>query len=290
MYSTLIERISQQLLSDNVEGGLLSLPENLLSLRRLCHLPNTDIYDVELVVAKEPSFAAYMLKLANSGLYGSGKIPCQNLVSVIKRLGIHSVSQYALTFALKNCHELSDVPENFSSLLRSNWQLAWGLSQEATQLYSQHRLSGNKEVKKIDLSDVLMLGVLLHTGRLAIFTDFFLQDQGANFYNEQFICDAADKLNMKLLPLLFNHWGLPSEHYQIFTVVPEISQPLHAIDYLFAAALLKSYSKKQSPDLPADYNFLSASFNRAEIAALAERVCYLQILTKDDLDLESIAV
>ncbi len=288
MYSAQVERITKQLLSDDIRGSLLSLPENLISLRRLCHMPNTDVYDIELAVAKEPSFAAYILKLANSALYGSGKIPCQNLVSVIRRLGMHSVSQYALTFALKKCHELSNVPEDIFSLLRANWQLAWGLSQEATQLYSQHRLTGNKEVKKIDLSDVLMLGVLLHTGRLAVFSDFWLQYQDGNFYEEKYICETSDKLNVELLPLLFTHWGLPSSYSQLFTVIPEIKQPLHAIDYLFAAALLKACPKKQSSDLPAHYNFVLATFNSAQIIRLAERISYLGILTMDDLNLDDI--
>ena len=288
MYSTLVERISQQLLSDNIKGGLLSLPENLISLRRLCHMPNTDVYDVELAVAKEPSFAAYILKLANSALYGGGKEPCQNLVSVVKRIGIHNVSQYALTFALEKLHERPNIPEAFSLLLRSNWQAAWGGAQDATLLYSQHRLTGNPETKEIDISDVLMLGVLLHTGRLAIFTDFYLQDQDGNFYVEQFICDAADKLNVKLLPLLFTHWGLPASYSQLFATVPEIKQPLHAIDYLFAAALLKAYPKKQLSAVSAHYNFVLATFNADEIIKLAERLSCLGILTMDDLNLESI--
>ena len=284
MYSTLVERISQQLLSEDIEGGLLSLPESLMSLRRLCHDPKTDVYDVELAVAKEPAFAAYILKLANSALYGAGKIPCQNLISVIRRLGINNVSQYALTFALKKCHDHENVPENIALLLRNNWQLAWNVAQEATQFYSHHRLIGNKAAKRIDLSDILMLGVLLHTGRLAILTDFCLQEQGESFYEAQFICDAADKNNMKLLPILFNHWGLPASYAQHFSNVAEANQPLHAVDYLFAVALLKAYPKK-AEDKSSQYNFLSSTCTVAETIKLAERFCALGILSEDDFNL-----
>lgn len=286
MYSTLVERISQQLLAEEIEGGLLSLPENLMSLRRLCNSQKADVYGVELAVAKEPAFAAYILKLANSALYGAGKMPCQNLISVIRRIGIQNVSQYALTFALKKCHDHKNTPEDIALLLRKNWQLAWGVAQEATQLYSLHRLTNNQIAKHIDLSDILMLGILLHTGRLAILTDFHLQEKGKNFYNEQFINDAANKNNMKLLPLLFNHWGLPESYAKLFSSVPEVDQELTAVDYLFAAALLKAYAKQSSGAESTQYNFLLATFNAAETKKIAERLISLKMLTKDELNIE----
>ena len=289
MYSTLVERISQQLLADEIKGGLLSLPEKLMSLRNLCHSPETDVYDVELAVAKEPAFAAYILKLANSALYGAGKIPCQNIISVVRRLGIHNVSQYALTFALEKCHDHKNTPEDIALLLRKNWLLAWGVAQEATQIYTEHRLAGNKEAKKIDLSDIIMLGVLLHTGRLAIFTDFYLQEQGQNFYKEQFISDAADKNNIKLLPTLFRHWGLPLNYAKVFSSVANRDQPLQAADYLFAVALLKAYSKKARSDDAIQYNFLLATFSVTETITLADRLVSLKILSWDDLNLEPVS-
>jgi len=288
-YSTLIARISKQLNNENVKGGLLALPENLVSLRKLCSQKNSDIYDVELVIAKEPAFAAYILKLSNSALYGAGKEPCKNIISVIRRLGMHQVSQYALTFALQKCHGLENVPESLLSLLRQNWQLSWGLGQEATKLYSQHRLTGNKASKKVDLSDLLMLAVLLHTGRLAILTDFHMQEQGESFYDLQFISDAANKSNIKLLPTLFKHWHLPIEYYQLFSTVPENKHPLNAVDYLFSAALLKAYPKHIAMDEQSTgYNFVLDCFNPEEVLNIADRVIALDILTQDQIDLTSL--
>jgi HD-like signal output (HDOD) protein len=288
-YSTLIARISNQLNNDDIKGGLLSLPENLLSLRKLCSQENTNNYDVETAIAKDPAFAAYVLKLANSALYGAGKEPCHNLVTVIRRLGMHQVSQYALTFSLQKCHDLENVPERIISLLRENWKLSWGLGQEATQLYSQHRLTGNSASKKIDLSDLIMLAVLLHTGRLAILTDFYMQEQGENFYELKFISDAANKSNMKLLPTLFKYWHLPIEYYQLFSTVPENNQPLNAVDYIFSASLLKAYPKHmQINEQSTEYNFLLDCFNADEILKIAERVISLQILTEDQIDLTSL--
>ena len=288
-YSTLIARISAQLARDDVEGGLLSLPENLLSLRRLCSQQSTDIYDVELAIAKEPAFAAYILKLANSALYSSGKEPCQNIVSVIRRVGMYQVSQYALTFALQKCHELQNVPESIVSLLRQNWQLSWSLAQEATQLYSQHRLTGNPAAKKIDLSDLLMLAVLLHTGRLAILTDFNTQEQGEGFYDERFISDAANKSNMKLLPILLNHWKLPIQHYHLCSSVPGDKQALNAVDYLFSAALLTAYPKTKKVDTKlTEYNFLLDFFNAQEVTDIAARVVQLGILSDEQFDISVI--
>ncbi|WP_435237260.1 HDOD domain-containing protein [Psychromonas sp. PT13] len=285
-YSTLIARISAQLARDDAQGGLLSLPENLLSLRRLCSQQNTDIYDIELAIVKEPAFAAYILKLANSALYSAGKEPCQNIANVIRRLGMYQVSQYALTFALQKCHELENVSDSIVSLLRQNWQLSWSLAQEATKLYSLHRLTGNPAVKKIDLSDLLMLSVLLHTGRLAILTDFNTQGQGESFYDERFISEAANKSNMKLLPILLNHWKLPLQHYHLFSSVPGNNQVLNAVDYLFSAALLNAYPKTEQVNLePTEYNFLLDCFNLEEVNEIATRVVELGILSDDQFDL-----
>ena len=75
-----------------------------------------------------------------------------------------------------------------------------------------------------------------------------------------------------------------------FAATPEMRRPLHAIDYLFAAALLKAYPKKPSSSLSTDYNFVLANYDSAEIITLAERLSYLKILTMDDLNLEAISV
>lgn len=286
MSATQLQRITNHLLSDDIKCGLLAIPENLISLRRLCHMPNTDIYDVELAVAKEPAFAAYILKLANSALYGAGKIPCENIINVIKRIGMHSVSQYALTFALKQCHEKLDVPTDIANLLRENWQLAWGLSQEATQLYTEHRLSGYKAAKKIDISDILMLGILQHTGRLAVLSDFNKQNHLGVALYEEGMRQNADQLNMPLLPLLFKYIGLSDSYSQLFSSVPEKNQPLHAIDYLFSAALLKACCKSKASSQALEYNVLFATFTSSQILKIAEHLCYLEIIKMDDLNLE----
>lgn len=285
MYPALIDRIFEQVTSNGKKGNLLALPEYLLSLRRLCHQENSDIYDVEQAIAKEFSFAAYILKLANSALYGAGKIPCQNLVSVIRRLGMHSVSQYAMAFALKKRHELSGLPPELSLLLRANWQLSWGLAQEATQIYSQHRLTGNKNAKNIDVSDVLLLAILLHTGRLAVLSDFALSYQDKSSDEKKQLSDTADKLNLKLLPLMFEHWNLPADYCLLFNRTPQLSDPLHAVDYLFAAALLRAYPQNKQEEQPQQYNFLLTAFSLIKIKKIADRLCYLRLLTMDDLKL-----
>lgn len=286
MSTTQLQRITNHLLTDDIKSGLLSIPENLMSLRRLCYMPNTDIYDVELAVAKEPAFAAYILKLANSALYGAGKIPCENLISVIKRIGMHSVSQYGMTFAIKQCHEKLDVPSEIANLLRENWQMAWNLSQEATQLYTQHRLAGNKAAKKIDISDILMLGVLQHTGRLAVLSDFNKQNHLGVALHEEDMRKNADQLNIPLLSLLFKHIGLPDSYSQLFSRIPEKNQALNAIDYLFSAALLKVCCKSKTQSDVMEYNVLFATFSATEIVKLVDHLCYLEIIKMDDLNLE----
>ncbi|WP_369434548.1 HDOD domain-containing protein [Psychromonas sp. MME1] len=286
MYSQQIDRINKQLLSDNIENSLLPIPENLMALRRLCHRLDSSIYDVELAVAKEPAFATYILKLGNSALYSTGKAASINLLSVIQRIGMHSVSQYALTFVLKNLHEQQFVSPDIAALLQENWRLAWDLSQQATQLYTQHRLSGSANVKKIDISDILLLGILQHTGRLAVLSDFSLQYQCGFSHREEEMSKRADLLNTRLLPLLFKHCGLPVNYAQLFTTVPDHKQPLHAMDYLFAAALLKA--QEESQEKTAHYNLLLDNFNQAAIVKIAERLSHLQIITMEALNLESL--
>lgn len=287
MFSDQIDRITKQLLSDDIKDGLLAIPENLIALRRLCHRPDTDIYDVELAVAKEPSFAAHILKLANSVLYGVGKPPCKNLVTVIQRIGMHSVSQYAFTYAIKHVHEQKFASADIASLIHSNWLFAWDGSQDAIQLYTKHRLTGCPSVKKVDISDILMLGILQHTGRLAVFSDFNLQHQSGFSYSKEEMSVRANQLNAQLLPLLFKHWGLPASYAQLFTHIPDSKQRLHAIDYLFAAALLKACSTDLQTE-NSHYNVLLDNFDQDTIIKVAQRLCYLQILSKEELNLDSI--
>ena len=94
---------------------------------------------------------------------------------------------------------------------------------------------------------------------------------------------------MKLLPVLFKHWGLPASYSKLFSSVADSDQPLHAVDYLFAIALLKAYSKKSQPDNALQYNFLSATFTVTETIKLADRLVSLKILSWDELNLEPIS-
>jgi len=279
-----VVELTKKMLSEQSDSSLLSLPQSLLSLRHLCLDPNTNIDDIEQSIAQDAAFSAYIIQLANSSLYGLGKIPCENLSCAIRRLGIYSVSQFALSFALKKRHDLDNVSVKLTALLKDNWLSSWSLVQGATEIYWRHRQSGANNAKRVDVSDVLILGVLVNTGRLAVITACCNIVEKMD--DELDIGHVADKLNLQLLPILFQLWGLPQGQAKLYSQPLQSGHDIHAIDYLLAEALLNAYGKGKERNSTPKYNFIVHALKKPQLTLLSERLESFQLLLKDQLDFE----
>lgn len=236
----MLKLVVDRIMSDDGESHtLLSLPEHVLEVRKLCAMANSDVYDVEQVVVRDPAFCGYLLQLANSPLYAAGKQECSKLVDAVRRLGVHAVGETALVFALRQMHQIRGISNVLTDELKHNWQAGWDLGRRATELYWQHRHRGSRDVRRIDVSDVVTAGILTRMGHLAVLTGAaVLERKGKRLTHEQ-LGDVADQLNPLVLPQLLEYWRVGAPYAAHLLSPPGSNEPLHHTDYLWAARVLE---------------------------------------------------
>ncbi|GAA5219227.1 HDOD domain-containing protein [Corallincola platygyrae] len=230
------------------EQHLLALPEQVVAVRRLCVNPKSDIYDVESVVLKDPAFSGYLLKLANSALYGTGKQTCHQIADAIRRIGIHAVGELAMIYAAKQLHDARCVDANIAERMRMNWQQSWNLGQVATELYWQHRHREPAKCRKLDASDILTAAIMSGVGTLAVLT---AADQVvARSAND--VPDAGEQrlgmstidellgLSDKYLQITLKRWGMADDYAKALLQPPSEQCDFHFSHYLWAARLSTS--------------------------------------------------
>jgi HD-like signal output (HDOD) protein len=228
------------------EQHLLALPEQVVAVRRLCVNPNSDIYDVEEIVLKDPAFTGYLLKLSNSALYGTGKQSCHQVAEAIRRIGIHAVGELAMIYAAKQLHEARCVDANIAKRMRQNWQRSWALGQLATELYWQHRHREPEKCRRLDASDILTAAVMSGIGSLAVLTaaDQVIfksaNDAEDTPYQRNIGEDTIDdllSLSDQYLKLTLQRWGLADQYAKALVHPPAEQEEFHFTHYLWAARL-----------------------------------------------------
>ncbi|RCU50291.1 HDOD domain-containing protein [Corallincola holothuriorum] len=234
----------------NSEQHLLALPEQVVAVRRLCVNPNSDLYDVEETVLKDPAFSGYLLKLANSALYGTGKQTCHQVADAIRRIGIHAVGELAMIYAAKQLHDARCLDTNIAQRMRLNWQQSWSLGQVATELYWQHRHREPAKCRRLDASDILTAAVMSGVGSLAVLTaaDQVITRSANDAGEDEASLPALSQdtiedmltLSNKYLQLTLQRWGMQDAYAQALVKPPIEDGEFHFTHYLWAAKLSTS--------------------------------------------------
>lgn len=100
------------------EVDLPMLPESAARVVALCDDDDADARDLEAVLERDPSLAAYVLRVANSSAYASAE-PIASLQHAVSRLGMATVRNLALTASLHG--RVFEVPGH-STLVHDVWK------------------------------------------------------------------------------------------------------------------------------------------------------------------------
>lgn len=240
-------------LNSNLHGAeevpLLSLPENLLNLRKSCAALSSDVFSIEEEVVKDTGFSAYLLKVANSALYGSGREECSNVAGAIRRIGIHAVGQMAMVYALRGLHQVKEAPEAILKLISENWKLSSQLMQRATSLYWQQRQTGREDVRRIDVSDIMTNAILFYAGRLACYSQAALLFRDGRSIDQDSIEQVASSMQLAVLHQLLRFWGYEDSTVNAMTNGLECNSPLHFSDFVHAARVKSCLEEGESQQL-----------------------------------------
>lgn len=231
------------------EVPLLSLPENLLNLRKASTSLTSDVFSIEEEVVKDTGFSAYLLKIANSALYGVGKAECSNVAAAIRRIGLHAVGQMAMVYALRGLHQIKDAPAVIIKLINHNWQQSSLLMQQATSLYWQQRQLGRDDVRRLDVSDIMTNAILYYAGSLACYSQAALLHRDGHSMPEASIQQVASSMQLAVLNQLLAFWGYEAETINAMTLGQRDDTPLHFSDFVHAARIRNRLEQDEAPQL-----------------------------------------
>ncbi len=250
-------------LGDGVDTGspLLTLPEHVLEVRRVCTDANSTVRDVEALVMHDPAFAGYLLQLANSVLYGYGKDNCRRVGDAICRLGVERVGQLALVYVARQFHQSRQVPGKYVPLLQRNWLRSWELVRGASEQYWARRGNSLAHHFSVDISDVVTSAVLYFTGGLALITVAAIEHPWEQEMGPKTLEQIALKLNHRLLPAVFKYWGLDPQMATSLAALKAEKTSLCANDFLRLTIL-------NSPSLEADVMTLTPEVKAQWLARL----------------------
>jgi len=248
MSSELLAHLNTHLHSEE-EVPLLSLPENLLNLRKASADLTSDVFSIEEEIVKDTGFSAYLLKVANSALYGTGRGECSNVAAAVRRIGIHAVGQMAMVYALRGLHQVKEAPPVVLKLINHNWQLSKLLMQQATSLYWQQRQQGREDVRRIDVSDIMTNAILYYAGCLACYSQAALLHRDGLEMEQSEIQDVANAMQLAVLNQLLHHWGYESSSMQAMTLGLECDSPIHFSDFVHAARINNRLETGESKQL-----------------------------------------
>lgn len=248
MSSQLLSHLNHHL-TQAQDVPLLSLPENLLKLRKASNTLSSDIFTIEEEVVKDTGFSAYLLKVANSALYGMGRSECSNVASAIRRIGLHAVGQMAMVYALRGLHQIKEAPPLILKLMNENWQLSALLMQQSTSLYWQQRQLGREDVRRLDISDIMTNAILYYAGSLACYSQAALLYRDGHQFDEETIQQVASSMQLAVLNQLLASWGYETETVTAMTLGVKDDAPLHFSDFVHAARVRNHLEPGESPAL-----------------------------------------
>lgn len=137
----------------NDSSSLPSLPAVAIQVIKMTQDPDTDLSDIAATVAKDPGFAARLVKLSNSPLFGRAR-EVTNLSQAVMTLGLKAVKMAAISLSLGSA--LGKPNDENRALFRAYWRRAVTAAAAARQVA--------RDAKKTWSEEALLCGLLMDVG------------------------------------------------------------------------------------------------------------------------------
>lgn len=157
-------------ISDLLSGKeqLPSLPSITFEIRNAIAQQNLSMIELSKLLAKDPALAAVLLKYASSPLVGS-PTPPQNLLDVIRLLGMNQVERITMVHSIKSLFSVHSVKHK--RLFMEAWRRL-ALKASLSTYIAKHM-----HFKNVLPDNVLMAALLSEVGTLAVLSAFRDSDE-----------------------------------------------------------------------------------------------------------------
>lgn len=189
-----------------LKGLIPNLPEMLINLLDALKDPHDDVFTFVDIIEKDPSFAAEVLKLANTAKYNHSNHDVIHLRKATSFLGLSGLMKIASTLLMADV--IPCQPNHYKLYGRLIWT-------HSVQCATLCELIAKEE--KQNQSDAYFIGLIHDLGRIIIF-NCLSEAMGESFAafapcsNEYKI--AMTKMSMNMTYFIAKEWGLPQVYVE----------------------------------------------------------------------------
>lgn len=177
------------------EVDLPMLPESAARVVALCDDDDTTARDLEAVLERDPSLAAYVLKVANSAAYAATE-PISSLQQAVSRLGMATVRNLALTASL---HGRVFVVPGHATLVHDIW-----IHCAVTAVFA--RETARKLRRNVEAA--FLCGLIHDVGRPIVLQTALRMPRAQGTFNEAQLHASMDVYHERVGARLASAWGL----------------------------------------------------------------------------------
>lgn len=157
--------VYRSVISDLLNGKeqLPSLPTITFEIRKAMNQQDLSMVDLSKMLARDPALSAVLLKYASSPLVGM-QTPPQNLLDVVRLLGMNQVERITMVHSIKSLFSVHSVKHK--RLFMEAWRRLALKASLSTYIAKQMHL------KNVLPDNVLMAALLSEVGTLAVLSAF----------------------------------------------------------------------------------------------------------------------
>lgn len=197
-------------LKSNEEFSLISIPKNLMEIKKTCLDHDVAFDDLVLEIEKDPGFTSFLVKMANENHYVRKIKAISSIREVCIKMGLREVSNYAITYAIRVIYEKRSPIKSVRDEMERDLKISNLIGSESLKEIEKRKKSG----MSFDRSEVKTTIALCFASNLAVYSKTDKMTLvGANEIDLTAVCR---ELRDPLLKALLGYVGyLDSDAYKI---------------------------------------------------------------------------
>ncbi len=198
--SGLFSRVYRDILAD--KATLPSMPDVALRIRAAMQKPDSNADSVAKALSIDSGAAAYLVRIANSALYG-GVTPIQDIDKAVSRLGMDTTRNLVTAYALRAMFQTRSSA--LAELMRDTWQQSARVAALASVVAD--RSPG------FSADRAMLAGLLQNIGVLPLVNA--LESRSGLDPDSQQVRNTIDTFSPKIGAVLLEHWNFDDEIVEV---------------------------------------------------------------------------
>lgn len=198
--SGLFTKVYSQIMADRT--SLPSMPDVALRIRAAMREPNYSAKTVARAIAADAGSSAYLVRVANSALYG-GVTPIKEIEGAVARLGMDGTRNLVTAYALRAMFQTRSLP--LQKVMRETWQRSARVAALSSVIASR--------CPAFSSDRAMLAGLLQDIGVLPLLT--VLEKRKQELPPPEQIRSTLETFAPKIGAVLLEHWSFDEDFVEV---------------------------------------------------------------------------